>query len=181
MGKHEAVIKVLSDNGATLSSGDVGHFACFAAEQNDIDLLQEIINFGGDVAQPDSHGTTPLHAAISHENVESCKLLIEQGADAYKPDADGWTPRALADHQGNEEIKALLQAQAQPREHKGHQGGKTASPQPPAQRRVGIRERSSGVKKRGQTHLRSSLAGIITAGQRQTGCQYLEIWPSTAT
>ncbi|KAK6158821.1 hypothetical protein DH2020_006135 [Rehmannia glutinosa] len=73
IGKHESVIKVLVDNGATLSSGDVGGFACFATKQNDIDLLKEIIKFGGDVTLPNCLGTTALHTAISEGNVEIVK------------------------------------------------------------------------------------------------------------
>ncbi|KAK4401140.1 Potassium channel AKT1 [Sesamum angolense] len=109
LGKHEPVIKALVDNGATLSSGDVGQFACFAAEQNDLDLLKQITKFGGDVTLLNSLGTTALHTAISEENIEIVKFMIEQGADIDKPDVHGWTPRALADYQGHEAIKALFQ------------------------------------------------------------------------
>ncbi|KAL3500389.1 hypothetical protein ACH5RR_039482 [Cinchona calisaya] len=109
LGNHEAVIKLLIDNGANLSSGDVGGFACFAVEQNNIELLKDIIKYGGDVTLLNSLGTTALHTAISEENVEIVKFLIEQGADVDKPDVHNWTPRALADYQGHEEIKPLLQ------------------------------------------------------------------------
>ncbi|KAK4485849.1 hypothetical protein RD792_008496 [Penstemon davidsonii] len=109
LGKHESIIKVLVDNGAKLSSGDVGQFACFAVEQNNIELLKEITKFGGDVTLLNSLGTTALHTAISEENVEIVEFLVEQGADIDKPDVHGWTPRALADYQGHEEIKALFQ------------------------------------------------------------------------
>jgi hypothetical protein len=42
------VIKLLSDNGATISYGDMGHFAFTGAEQNNLDLLKEIVKYGGD-------------------------------------------------------------------------------------------------------------------------------------
>lgn len=173
LGKHDAVIKVLRDNGATLSSGDIGHFACYAAEQNSVGLLQEIIKYEGDITQPDSHGTTSLHKAISQGNVEICKFLIDQGADPDAPDEDGWTPRALADHQGNGEIKALLETRPQSSDHKRHQVVKTgasSSSQPHPQKRAeGSRSSEMDSAKTGtrQTQLQSSLAGIITAGQRQ--------------
>lgn len=111
MAKHEAVIKLLTDNGATLSSGDVGGFACFAVEQNNLELLKEIIKYDGDVTLLNRIGTTALHTAISEENAEMVKFLIEQGADVDKPDVHGWTPRALANYQGNDEIKPLLHTQ----------------------------------------------------------------------
>ncbi|KAL0447495.1 UNVERIFIED_CONTAM: Potassium channel AKT1 [Sesamum latifolium] len=119
LGKHEPVIKALVDNGATLSSGDVGQFACFAAEQNDLDLLKQITKFGGDVTLLNSLGTTALHTAISEENIEIIKFLIEQGADIDKPDVHGWTPRALADYQGHEAINALFQTKQE-----SHNSGK---------------------------------------------------------
>lgn len=47
LGKHEAVKKLLVDNRATLLSGNVGKYACFAAEQGNIGLLKGIIRQGG--------------------------------------------------------------------------------------------------------------------------------------
>ncbi|KAL0374480.1 UNVERIFIED_CONTAM: Potassium channel AKT1 [Sesamum radiatum] len=44
---HKSVIKLLSDNGAKLTSGDIGLFSCMAAEQNNLDLLKEIVRRGG--------------------------------------------------------------------------------------------------------------------------------------
>lgn len=109
LGKHESVIKLLRDNGAKISAGDVGQFACFAVEQNNLDLLKDIINHGGDITLLNSLGTTALHTAISEENTEIVKFLVDQGADIDKQDVHGWTPRCLADYQGHEKIKALFQ------------------------------------------------------------------------
>ncbi|XP_022730608.1 potassium channel AKT1-like [Durio zibethinus] len=109
MGKHESVIKLLVDNGATLSYGDVGQFACSAVEQNNLDLLKDILKYGGDVRQPKSNGTTAIHAAICEGNVEMVRFLLKQGADINAKDSHGWTARAMADHQGHEEILELLQ------------------------------------------------------------------------
>ncbi|XWS27197.1 hypothetical protein CRYUN_Cryun26dG0094300 [Craigia yunnanensis] len=109
MGKHESVIKLLVDNGATLSNGDVGQFACSSVEQNNLDLLKDIVKYGGDVKQPKSNGTAAIHAAICEGNVEMVRFLLQQGADINEKDSHGWTARAMADHQGHEEILALLQ------------------------------------------------------------------------
>ncbi|OMP05276.1 hypothetical protein CCACVL1_01974 [Corchorus capsularis] len=109
MGKHESVIKLLVDNGAILSSGDVGQFACYAVEQNNLELLKAIVKYGGDVRQPKSNGTCAIHAAICEGNVEIVKFLLEEGADIDAKDAHGWTARDMADQQGHEEILALLQ------------------------------------------------------------------------
>ncbi|KAF8035929.1 hypothetical protein BT93_C1835 [Corymbia citriodora subsp. variegata] len=109
VGKHESVIKLLSDNNATIASGEVGHFACLAVEQNNLELLKDIVKYGGDVTLPTSNGTTPLHTAVSEGNIEIVQFLLDQGADVDKPDGYGWTPRALADHQGHEDVKLLFQ------------------------------------------------------------------------
>ncbi|CAM8980347.1 unnamed protein product [Rhodiola kirilowii] len=108
IGNHDHVIKLLIDNGAKLTSGDVGNYACIAAEQNNLNLLKEIIKYGGDVTLPNCCGTTALHAAVSEGNIEIVKFLIDKGADVDKPDIHGWTPRDLAEHQSHEEIIALF-------------------------------------------------------------------------
>ncbi|OVA00508.1 Cyclic nucleotide-binding domain [Macleaya cordata] len=110
VGNHETVIKLLIDNGGNLFSGDMGQFACTAVEQNSLDLLEKIVEYGGDVKIPRSNGTTALHVAVCEGNVDIVKFLLEQGADIDKPDNDGWTPRSLADQQSHEEIKALFQS-----------------------------------------------------------------------
>ncbi|KAF9662160.1 hypothetical protein SADUNF_Sadunf18G0024400 [Salix dunnii] len=112
-GNHKSVCKLLSDNGATITSGDVGQFAYTAAEQNNLDLLKEIVKYGGDVTLPASCGTTALHTAISEGNTEMVKFILDKGADVDKPDLHGWTPRALADQQGQEEIQVLFENRMQ--------------------------------------------------------------------
>lgn len=102
LGGHEAVAKLLIENGASINFGDVGHFACTAAEQNSLNLLKEIVRYGGDVASPRKSGTTALHVAVCEDNTEIVRFLLEQGADIDKPDIHGWTPRDLADQQGHE-------------------------------------------------------------------------------
>ncbi|KAI4337347.1 hypothetical protein L6164_015776 [Bauhinia variegata] len=104
MGRHKSVVKVLKDNGADLFSADVGQFACTAVDQNNLELLKELIEYGVDVSQPKSDGITALHTAVSEGNTEIVRFLVEQGADVDKPDSHGWTPRALSDQQGQEEI-----------------------------------------------------------------------------
>ncbi|CAN1287629.1 Potassium channel AKT6 [Linum perenne] len=107
LSRHERVIKLLADNGATLSSADVGQFTLRAVEQNDLNLLMEIAQFGGDVTSP-ARGTTALHSAITQSNTEIVKFLLDHGADVEIPDANGWTARALADHQGHDDIILLI-------------------------------------------------------------------------
>lgn len=110
LGGHDAVTKLLADNGGSLNSGDVGHFACTAAEQNNLKLLKEIVRYGGDITRCRSNGTTALHVAVCEDNTEIVKYLLVQGAEIDKPDLHSWTPRDLADQQGHEEIKAIFQS-----------------------------------------------------------------------
>ncbi|XP_010533190.1 PREDICTED: potassium channel AKT1 [Tarenaya hassleriana] len=119
-GWHEKVAKALLENGATIEAGDVGHFACTAAEQNKLDLLKEIVRYGGDVTRPRITGTSALHSAVCEENIEIVKFLLKQGADVNKQDMHGWTPKDLAEQQGHEEIKALFRARQEAEEEKTH-------------------------------------------------------------
>ncbi|KAL2517599.1 Potassium channel AKT1 [Abeliophyllum distichum] len=179
LGKHESVIKLLTDNGATLSSGDVGQFACFAVEQCNIDLLKEIIKYGGDITLLNSMGTTALHTAICEENVEIVKFLMEQGADIDKPDVHGWTPRALADYQGHENIKALFQTKQESNNKKTDHKSKSVIPDvqdapylkkysseptlPPLNPEYTLQ---NGPSRRRTSNFQNSLFGIISAAKK---------------
>ncbi|KAL5976993.1 RAC-alpha serine/threonine-protein kinase [Asimina triloba] len=129
--RHESVVKLLIDNGANIYSGDVGQFACAAAEQNNLELLEEIVHCGGDVTLPKNNGTTALHVAVCEGNYNMVEFLLDQGADIDKPDLQGWSARGLADQQGHEEIKALFQARKASIDHS------LAIPKQPSVRFVG--------------------------------------------
>lgn len=114
LGGHESVTKLLAENGATLQIGDVGQYACTAVEQNNLNLLQDIMRYGGDITLPNnSVGTTALHVAVSEDSVEIVKFLLEHGANIDKQDKYGWSPRDLADQQGHTEIKAIFEAKGE--------------------------------------------------------------------
>ncbi|KAM7258164.1 hypothetical protein ACFE04_013905 [Oxalis oulophora] len=108
LGGHKSIAKLLADNGAVLSYGDVGKFACTSVEQNNFDLLKEIINYGGDVTMADIDGTTALHMAVTEGNTEMVRFLLDQGADIDKQSQHRLTPRDLANQQCHEEIQALF-------------------------------------------------------------------------
>ncbi|KAL9260330.1 Potassium channel AKT1-like protein [Drosera capensis] len=110
VGRHKSAIELLMSNGAILSAGDVGQYACYAVEQNDGELLKDIVRYGGDISSSKCTGATALHTAVPLGNIDMIKFLLRHGADIDKPDAHGWTPRSLADYHGNEEIKMLFQA-----------------------------------------------------------------------
>ncbi|XP_008809499.1 potassium channel AKT1-like isoform X2 [Phoenix dactylifera] len=110
LGKHDAAAKLLRDNGANLSAGDMGLFACIAAEQNSLELLKDVIRYGGDATLPKKDGNTALHLAVCEGNHRIVEFLLKQGANIDKPNCHGWTPRNLAEQQGHEEIQALFEA-----------------------------------------------------------------------
>ncbi|KAJ8422232.1 hypothetical protein Cgig2_013411 [Carnegiea gigantea] len=126
---HDAVVKLLQDYGANIRAGDVGQYACIAAEKHDLDLLKKIVRYGGDVtlatvtttylprdelALPKFNGRTALHVAVSEGNIEIVNYLLGQGADIEKPDIEGWTPRDLAEQQAHESIIALFKSKVGP-------------------------------------------------------------------
>lgn len=179
------MIKVLVDNEATLASGDVGQFACYAADQDNIDLLKEIIKFGGDVTSLSNSGTTALHTAVSDDKLEVVKFLIEQGANIDKPDAHGWTSRALASHKCNPEIMALFQTMT-------HHKKSTSLPpiqiaEPPYLIKHSSESSLPRLKQETQSYrspqgrsrprcsvndVQNSLAGIITCGPRPSDGEF---------
>lgn len=115
LGGHEAIAKLLIDNDARISIGDVGQFSIIAVEQSNLSLLKEIVRHGGDVTCPNSRESTALHAAVSEDNLEMVKFLLAQGANIDKPDMHGWTPRHLADQQDHVEIKQLFESHEKPK------------------------------------------------------------------
>ncbi|KAE8671409.1 putative Nodulation receptor kinase precursor [Hibiscus syriacus] len=110
VGGHDQLANLLKKNSANIDGADVGQFACSAAEQNNLNLLKEIIRYGGYVALPRSNGCTALHVAVCEGNIEIVKFLLEQGADIDKPNFQGWTPRDLAEQQGHEEIQTIFES-----------------------------------------------------------------------
>lgn len=115
--KHDSVVQLLVEGGADLSSGDTALYACIAVEENNTELLEDIIRYGGDVNRPCKDGSTPLHRAVCDENIQMVEFLLEHGADIDKKDNNGWTPRALADQQGHEDIQLLFKSRKAPRQH----------------------------------------------------------------
>jgi len=108
-GGHESMIKLLMDNGADISSANVASLACFAVEKNNIQLLKDIVKYGGDIVTKSTNdGTTALHTAVCDGNVEIVKFLVEQGGDIDKPDGFGWSSRAYANQQCHEEIQNMF-------------------------------------------------------------------------
>ncbi|XP_021758137.1 potassium channel AKT1-like isoform X2 [Chenopodium quinoa] len=108
VGRQEALIKLLVDQGATLASGDTAQYAYYAVEQDNFELLKDVVRYGGDVTLPLSNGCTALHAAVHNGNSTMVKFLLKHGADMDRQDIQGTTPRDLANDAKNEDIKAVV-------------------------------------------------------------------------
>ncbi|KAK7352736.1 hypothetical protein VNO80_18164 [Phaseolus coccineus] len=107
-GDHKSVIKLLREKGAIFTSADEGNLACRAVEQNNKELLEEVIECGVAVSQPNKDGDTALHIAVVDSNNDMINFLLDQGAVTDMPDATGRTPRVLTEKDDSEEIHAVL-------------------------------------------------------------------------
>jgi len=64
-----------------------------AAEQNNIKRLEELIQDGSDVNEPDwDRGSTPLHWACAKGNLDAIEVLLEYGAEINSQNKHGRTP-----------------------------------------------------------------------------------------
>ena len=69
-------------------------------------ILKYLIEKGSNVDQPDKHGLTPLHLAVSAGNIAIAKCLMEQGgADFNARTPQGQLPIDLAE---TEEIRQII-------------------------------------------------------------------------
>lgn len=109
LGRHKGVMELLVENHADLSLGDVGLYACTAAEKNNMEIIEDIAMLGGDMTLPRKiDGSTAMHLAVSEGNAQLVSLLLEYGVSPDVKDGNGWTPKTLADQQGHDDIKTLF-------------------------------------------------------------------------
>lgn len=86
-----------------------------AAKAADKTVLRVLLQQNVNVNTPDVDGTTALHWATHHDDVESAELLIRAGADVRAADRYGVTPLSLACTNGSAVmIEKLLRAGADP-------------------------------------------------------------------
>ena len=83
-------------------------------ENSDIEGVRRLIKNGVDLNKIDDFGLTPLHMAVSCENLDIIELLIIEGADVNKVDDNGNPPILLVGSQDEKIIKMLLEYGANP-------------------------------------------------------------------
>ncbi|OAY73666.1 Potassium channel AKT1 [Ananas comosus] len=165
LGKHKAVVRLLVDNGADLSSGDTGLYACTAVEENNIDLLKDIRRYGGDITLPRKDGSTALHLAVCEGNSQ----LVENWSQHRSARLPRLDPRNLADQQGHDEIKALLKTKrhlnelllSEPRPVPHLIGKYSSEPVIPHISQDGLLRAANNIRRRANFH--NSLFGVITS------------------
>jgi len=84
----------------------------YAAFENDVARLRELIDSGAAVNAVDHDGLTPLHFAAHEGAVEAAALLLERGADVGLADRHGNTPlfKAVFNSRGEGSLIKLLRA-----------------------------------------------------------------------
>jgi ankyrin repeat protein len=112
--RHLEIAKMLWERGARLTAGDVGRFLCTAAQDDNLELLQDFLDFDADINEADSDGSTALHSAVAEAHIHTAKFLVSHGANVRKADNRGLTPLDLACHLNNQEIIAVLKAVDKP-------------------------------------------------------------------
>lgn len=116
-GKVEAV-QVLLDFGADINAvshsklsfipSNTALHAAIAGER-DMGVIQLLLKRGAQTNIFDSAGHTSLHSAAFHaDNVEMIHLLIEHGADIHAQIEGGESVLAVANQQGNHNVKKVL-------------------------------------------------------------------------
>ena len=106
MGSIQLLIDLGSDVNAT---DDRGRTALHAAtKREDVGIVKLLIAAGADVnAQDAIDRESPLHLAVSLQNVEITVALFQAGANPFARDRQGQTPLALAQNSRNAELRRL--------------------------------------------------------------------------
>lgn len=81
---------------------------CVAVTKGDIDMVKQIISYGGNVDETTSRGMTPLMFAAIYNNSEIVNLLLEKGADLDKKDNEGFTALDHAKTRGSDAVVEIL-------------------------------------------------------------------------
>ncbi len=64
----------------------------YAAERGHKKMLEQLINEGADINEPDKNGVTPLHYAVDRTNLKAVVMLVDMGANIHAKSKAGKTP-----------------------------------------------------------------------------------------
>ena len=98
-----------------LEGFDLDHSECthtppliFAIMHERFEIIQTLLNYGGDVNIRDHQQRTPLHTAVRMGQNETIQLLMRYGADPEREDAEGVSPLELARRMKSKSVERLL-------------------------------------------------------------------------
>jgi ankyrin repeat protein len=106
----EAVVEALPASGAAVGARDPdGWTALHFAGRADAAAVELLLQAGADPRATTADGTSPLHQAAEHANVDAARALIAAGADPTVRNHHGLTPLDVARrHHDPVEIRSLL-------------------------------------------------------------------------
>lgn len=109
---HVAVVELLAWHGGDVNQRNTYcwkpfHCACFSNHSAIVEVLTAV--FDADFESPDEYyAQTALTFSVSHNKVETTRLLLALNADTAKSTSNGWNVSRTK----NEEIKELLLARS---------------------------------------------------------------------
>ena len=104
--------------------GDGWTLLFWAAKENDLQKIENLLDKGAEINARDKFGSTPLTYAINHEKIDAVKLLLKKGADLNNKDDDGVTPLMDAASKNNLEIIKFLLSKGADKSIKDNAGKK---------------------------------------------------------
>ena len=83
--------------------------SCHIPTKQKVNNICTLVNAGANVNHANIEGVTPLHLAVSKNELDLVSSLLSQGADPNLHDASGKTAIDMASANGSEKIKELLE------------------------------------------------------------------------
>jgi ankyrin repeat protein len=107
---HEAVVKLLLEDGAELESKDEDGQTplSWAASKGHEAVVKLLLEKGAELESKSKYGQTPLSWAAEHGHEAVVKLLLEKGAELESKEKYGQTPLSWAALKGHEAVVKLL-------------------------------------------------------------------------
>ncbi|KAF6241388.1 hypothetical protein HO173_000098 [Letharia columbiana] len=106
-GGQQEIVQILLDKGTIINAQAMKA----AGHGEGANVLQMLLEHGGDPSVPDRQGRTCLHheATGKKGNSSAVPWLLKEGHDPNLPDRDGWTPLHWAAKTGNAETIEILE------------------------------------------------------------------------
>jgi ankyrin repeat protein len=123
-GDHAAVRSLLREHADVNAPQGYGETVmAWAANRNDLEMVEILIGAGGDVNAEDVYGITPLSLACTNGNATLVERILAAGANPNAAQATGETPLMTCTRTGSvEAVKALLELGADVNAKDGERG-----------------------------------------------------------